>query len=230
MAGGKVFFLLQHHVLESQGAMLGLEAKKIAGGDFSSLFQGEPLHLSLKILFAAELFSLLGSSVKVLLFLPLFFYLGFVISTYWLVCLVGGRKAARIAMLLTLLAPYWINIMSVQIEGKMDLLFYGNLILIFLYKICFGVSTRLLKGLFVLLLLLVGIPLLSSGWNQSWYPLNHFFSIFTSSLPTTLIWNFQSHHIFSNLFWFFVFIPFLISLAWLFKENSWKSPRFLFVC
>lgn len=131
----KVVFLLEHNHLSPDGAVIGLMARHILEGQFPAFFYGYGYIGSLKSIFAAGLFALFGATEKVLLLLPALFYIGFVWTTYWLVVLIADRKAARIAMLLTLLSSHWLTLFSAEIVGGyMDTLFYGNLLLIFLTK------------------------------------------------------------------------------------------------
>jgi len=133
----KVYFLHLFNHLSPDGAMIGLMARHILDGEFPIFFYGYGYIGSLKSLIAAGLFLLFGATEKVLLLLPILFYVGFVWTTYWLVVLIADRKAARIAMLLTLLCSHWLILFSAEIVGGyMDTLFYGNLLLIFLTKFC----------------------------------------------------------------------------------------------
>lgn len=135
----KAFFLHQHNHLSPDGAMIGLMARHIQEGIFPIFFYGYGYIGSLKSFIASVLFTFFGTSAQTLLLLPTLFYIGFSVTTYWLVSLIADRKAARIAMLFTLLASQWLTLFSAEIVGAyMDTLFYGNLLLIFLHQFCFG--------------------------------------------------------------------------------------------
>ncbi len=119
--------------------MIGLAGRHILEGEFPLFFYGYGYIGSLKSFLAAGLFALFGASDRVLLLLPALFYIGFALTTYGFVALVADRKAARIALLLTIFASQWITLFSAEIVGGyIDTLFYGNLLLIFLHTFCFG--------------------------------------------------------------------------------------------
>lgn len=218
----KSLLFLQTPSFSPEGAALGLKAGLIAKGDFSPLFNGEPLYFTLKILFAGVLFFLFGAGEAVLFLLPLLFYTGWAVFTYWNLRLLGDQKAARTGYLLSVVSLYWLNTLAVHVEGAIDILFYGSFFLFLLLKCFYGKKKAplYLRASGLLIAVFIALPLASFGWSGELFshPFRQLSTFLLRLIPYTFIENFNSAQIVRNFLWFLVFLPLITALFWAVKE------------
>jgi len=210
----KAFFLFTQNALSEEEAIVGKVAQQILNGNGSLLLD----HFNLKVLLSVGLFSCFGPKEFILLLLPPLFYVGFVVSLYWLLTLIANQKAARITLLLALLNPYGFTLFSNELL-HIEILFYGNLFFISLVKLTSRSKQKkrnLALGLMATLAFAFLMESLSLKFSEFSAPdfsliFIRFYSFFSNTL-TDLIRGSKE---------IFFIALFLISLFWFVRQKGW---------
>lgn len=101
--------LLNANALNSDAAIVGLQARHLLEGEFSVRLWGSPYQASLDVLFAAALFALGGSSAFLVLLVPLLGMLAMVWLTFTIVSRHAGPAGALLAVLPLVFATQAVN-------------------------------------------------------------------------------------------------------------------------